>query len=194
MHSAHTQRCSPCRLRRPTLTLLLLSLARATRRVNIVLMPWDDFGWADQGMYTNSGLGPSDDGSWDGATPHLDRLTREGIALHRHYVSHKCCPTRAELLTGRYSLHSGMWIGGLGAGNVNAYSPSGLRLRETTLADELRARNYSTYHVGEWHHLSSRVGRRRLLDRVGRHCYSYKLFHFGSESSSESFSESPFQV
>lgn len=61
--------------------------------------------------------------SWDGrmlgamghpalrdATPHIDRLTREGVLFENAYCSHPiCCPSRANMWSGRYTHHCESW-------------------------------------------------------------------------------------
>ncbi|MDZ4198782.1 MAG: sulfatase-like hydrolase/transferase [Kiritimatiellia bacterium] len=61
--------------------------------------------------------------SWDGrmlgslghpalrnATPHVDRLAREGAMFEQAYCSHPiCCPSRANMWSGRYTQHCESW-------------------------------------------------------------------------------------
>ena len=35
------------------------------------------------------------------ATPHLDKLAREGVVLDRYYVNQLCSPTRTSLVSSR---------------------------------------------------------------------------------------------
>jgi len=102
-------------------------------RPNILLIVADDLGWADVG--------------WHGGrfrTPHMDRLVREGVELDRHYVQPVCTPTRAALLSGR-------WTGRFGP---HALAPSNLRIFPpgyVTLASALRESGYATHLAGKWH-------------------------------------------
>ena len=134
----------------PISLAFLLPFGTMGRQANIIVMPWDDFGWNDMGRFSTD-YGPTD--SWGGATPHTDSLAREGITLSRHYVDQRCTPTRAQLLTGRYSLRYGLGITGIGgdARSYGLYANDGLARTETTMASELRAANFSTYFVGKWH-------------------------------------------
>jgi arylsulfatase A-like enzyme len=42
------------------------------------------------------------------ATPHIDRLARQGMLFHRAYTDPLCSPTRANILTGRYGFRTGV--------------------------------------------------------------------------------------
>ena len=58
---------------------------------NIVLIMGDDIGFSDLGCYGSEIL-----------TPHLDRLSSEGIRFTQFYNMAKCEPTRSVMLTGHY--------------------------------------------------------------------------------------------
>ena len=47
------------------------------------------------------------EGNFQTPTPTIDRLAWEGIILNRHYSDSICSPTRASLLTGKYTIHTG---------------------------------------------------------------------------------------
>ena len=71
-------------------------------RPNIILINCDDLGYGDLGCYGNQII----------KTPNIDRLARQGVRFTSFYASNSVCtPSRAGLLTGRYSQRSGMtWI------------------------------------------------------------------------------------
>ncbi len=83
--------------------------------------------------------------SWDGrvlgclghapmkrATPHVDRLAERGVMFRNAYSSHPiCCPSRANLWSGRYTYHCESW---------NNYK--GLEAGTDTLLEHLRAAGY----------------------------------------------------
>ncbi len=108
----------------------------AMHRPNVVLVLVDDMGYGDFGIF-NDGLTQ---------TPSLDQLAAEGVCLTQHYAgSCVCAPSRAALMTGRYPHRTG---------SIDTLEWRGLErlaLRETTLADVLRANGYRTGLVGKWH-------------------------------------------
>ena len=74
--------------------LLCLPLVTAAPRPNILFAIADDWGFGDAGAYGSTWV----------KTPAFDRLAREGILFQRAYTPNaKCAPSRAIILTGRYS-------------------------------------------------------------------------------------------
>jgi arylsulfatase A-like enzyme len=107
----------------------------ANRKPNILLLLADDLGYGELNCQGNAQI----------PTPHIDSLARSGIRFTSGYVSGPCCgPTRAGLLTGRYQQRFGFEF------NLGA-SGEGLSLKETTIADRLRAIGYATGMFGKWH-------------------------------------------
>jgi len=117
------------------LVLLSAGLALAVQP-NIVLLALDDVGWADVG-YHGSNF----------PTPHIDALAASGIKLDRMYAMPQCSPTRAALLTGRYSFRTGMQH----FTTIFPGATAGIPFDTPTLAELLRGANYSTHMVGKWH-------------------------------------------
>ena len=72
-------------------------MARA--RPNFVFVLTDDQGYGDLGCHGNKIL----------QTPHLDRLHEQSVRLTSFHVDPTCSPTRAALMTGRYSTRVGVW-------------------------------------------------------------------------------------
>ena len=64
---------------------------------NIIFIVGDDHGWHDVG-YHGSLI----------ATPVLDWLAEDGLRLENYYVQPMCSPTRSQLLSGRYQIHTGL--------------------------------------------------------------------------------------
>ena len=102
-------------------------------RPNVVLVMTDDQGYGDLGCHGNRHL----------ETPALDQLYKESIRLVNFHVDPTCSPTRAALLTGRYSCRTGVWHTLMGR--------SLLRRDEKTFADLFAAAGYRTAIFGKWH-------------------------------------------
>ena len=108
-------------------------VASAQNRPNVILIMTDDQGYGDLGSQGNPFI----------QTPHLDRLYTESVRLVDFHVDPVCTPTRAALLTGRYSIRTGAWRTGAGR--------SLLRRDEVTIADVFAAAGYRTGMFGKWH-------------------------------------------
>ncbi len=118
------------------LTLLFLipsAFAISAERPNILLILTDDQGWGDIASHGNERID----------TPHLDALAASGARFERFFVSPLCAPTRAALLTGRYSLRSG--VHGVTRGHET------MRATEVTIAELFRDAGYATGCFGKWH-------------------------------------------
>jgi arylsulfatase A-like enzyme len=100
-------------------------------RPNILLIVADDLGWGDVGYHGS-----------DIMTPYIDQLAVSGVVFEQHYVTPTCSPTRACLLSGRYSSRFGV----LTPTNRQAF-PSGY----PTLAVVLQRAGYRTVLSGKWH-------------------------------------------
>jgi len=76
-------------------------------------------------------------------TPHIDKLSKEGIDFTNFHAPAYCSPSRAALLTGRHPLRYGIHntIGGV----------SILHKREKTLANFFKDAGYKTAIFGKWH-------------------------------------------
>ena len=100
---------------------------------NIVFVITDDQGYGDLSCHGNPVL----------KTPNLDKLHSESLRLTDYHVSPTCTPTRAALMTGRYTNRTGAWHTIMGR--------SLLRTNETTVADYLSKAGYVTGIFGKWH-------------------------------------------
>jgi len=111
-------------------------LGENERPPNIVIIFTDDQGYADVGVYGAKGF----------STPHLDKMSAEGIRFSNFYVSQAVCSaSRASLLTGCYSERVGI------QGALMPWSKIGLNPKEETLADLLKKKGYATGIFGKWH-------------------------------------------
>lgn len=110
--------------------LLILALAAPP---NVIVIMTDDQGYGDIARHGNKEI----------RTPNLDRLYDQSVRLTDFHVDPTCSPTRAALMTGRYSSRSGVWHTIAGR--------SIMRKDETTLAQHFARAGYRTGIFGKWH-------------------------------------------
>ena len=119
--------------------LLLFKLSTTTSSAasvdTVVLVVVDDLGSSDLG-FTGSGI----------KTPTIDALASEGTVLDSYHVYRACSPTRAALLTSRYTIRYG-----LQSGVLEPAKPYGLALNETLLPQRL-ASGFASHAIGETQH------------------------------------------
>jgi arylsulfatase A len=117
---------------------------------NIIIIYADDLGYADVGCF--GGVTP---------TPNIDRIAKEGRKFTSFYVAQAVCSaSRTALLTGCYPNRVGI-LGALGPSAMH-----GIHEAETTLAETLRDKGYSTAIYGKWHlgHLPAFLPERHGFD------------------------------
>jgi arylsulfatase A-like enzyme len=129
------------------LVSLLTSLASITAgprafaqqsKPNILFILADNIGYGDIGAYGG--------GELRGApTPRIDRLAAEGLRLTQFLVEPSCTPSRAALMTGRYSIRSGLSLVAVEGTDIS------LPAREITMAEMLHDAGYTTAMFGKWH-------------------------------------------
>ncbi len=135
-----------------------------SRPPNIVVILADDLGYGDPGCYGGQAI----------RTPNIDRLAQQGIRFTDFHASDSVCtPSRAGLLTGRYSKRMGLDVPlhpedmsmsqaiivniGYLAGRIGWMDlateggATGLNAQEITLAEALKVAGYATGMVGKWH-------------------------------------------
>jgi len=110
-----------------------VTIAQSTKSPNIILIITDDQGYGDLGFTGNPHV----------QTPVLDAMARESVRLNQFYVSPVCAPTRSSLMTGRYSLRTGVRDTYNGGATMAS--------EEITLAEMLKDAGYKTGIFGKWH-------------------------------------------
>jgi arylsulfatase A-like enzyme len=119
---------------KPIALLLAAALtASAAPKPNIIVILIDDMGYGDIAAHGNPVI----------KTPNIDKLHAESARLTDFHVDPTCSPSRAALLTGKYSHHAKVWHT-IAGGNH-------LRDSEVTMADVFRANGYRTGMFGKWH-------------------------------------------
>jgi arylsulfatase len=119
-----------------SLILLLFTdncFAQPASRPNVILIITDDQGYGDLGFTGNPHV----------KTPVIDKFASESMRFNEFYVSPVCAPTRASLMTGRYSLRTGV-RDTYNGGAIMATS-------EITIAEMLKSAGYNTGIFGKWH-------------------------------------------
>ena len=144
----------------------------AQRPPNIIVIVADDMGFNDVSFYN----GGAADGTLQ--TPHIDSIGHDGVAFTNGYSANAvCAPSRASIMTGRYSTRFGFEytpffkIGVPIARMMSANDPSplkpifhdeaidsmrpmaelGMPGSEVTVAEVLKSAGYQTAHIGKWH-------------------------------------------
>ena len=121
---------------------LALGQLEVGAKPNFIVVFCDDLGYADIGPF----------GAKKKATPHLDRMAREGMRLTDFYSTCSVCtPSRASLMTGCYPRRLNMHVD---ESNLCVLFPSarkGLNPDEVTVAEVLKEQGYTTMCIGKWH-------------------------------------------
>lgn len=117
---------------------LSYSFGADIKKPNIVYILCDDLGYGDVKAFNPEGKI---------ATPHMDRLAREGMVFtDAHSGSAVCSPTRYGIMTGRYA-----WRSPLKAGVLGGLSPRLIEPGRLTVAQFLKDHGYHTAAIGKWH-------------------------------------------
>ncbi len=115
-----------------------VAVAAPDGKPNIVLILADDVSPDMFSCYGQAGAA---------RTPNIDRIGREGVLFRTCYAPAICAPSRALLMTGKYSTttgvyHNGLWLDG---------SRGNLFTKQHSWAKLLRTAGYATAIAGKWH-------------------------------------------
>ena len=109
--------------------VLILNIANAQKKPNIIIMFCDDLGYGDLGCYGGNTK-----------TPVIDQMVAEGMKMTDFQCpANVCGPSRASLMTGRYPMRNGNPIF------------QGLDPKEITIPELLKKAGYKTSIIGKWH-------------------------------------------
>lgn len=115
------------------LLVTVLQIEAQDGRPNVVLIITDDQGYGDLGITGNHHI----------KTPVLDRFAAKSVRFNNFNVSPVCAPTRSSLMTGRYSLRTGVHDTYNGGATMAG--------SEATIAEILKQADYATGAFGKWH-------------------------------------------
>ena len=102
-------------------------------RPNIIIIMTDDQGYGDLGVTGNPHV----------QTPNIDKFASQSVRFNNFYVSPVCAPTRSSLMTGRYSLRTGV---------RDTYNGGAtMAFNEVTIAEMLKQADYRSGIFGKWH-------------------------------------------
>ena len=100
---------------------------------NVILIMTDDQGYGDLGITGNPNI----------ITPTIDAFAERSLRFNNFHVSPVCAPTRSSLMTGRYSLRTGI---------RDTYNGGAIMSdSEVTIAEMLKQADYATGIFGKWH-------------------------------------------
>lgn len=117
-------------------TLSSAAPAAAQPRPNVVILYADDLGYGDVSSYGATAL----------KTPHIDRLSREGLRFtDAHSPAATCTPSRYALLTGEYAFRKP------GTGVLPGDAALIIEPGRATLPLVFQRAGYTTAVVGKWH-------------------------------------------
>ncbi|MVZ60717.1 sulfatase family protein [Sphingobacterium humi] len=119
-------------LRFLTVCMFCMGLAQGQqKKPNILFIFSDDHAYQAIGAYGNKLV----------QTPHIDRIAKEGAVFEQFMVTKSICgPSRANLLTGKYS-HKNGFMDNEGNFNIN----------QQVLSRLLQQADYETAWIGKWH-------------------------------------------
>ena len=108
------------------------------KKPNVVFILADNVGYGDMGPYGG--------GELRGApTPRTDELAKSSLRLTQYLVEPGCTPSRAALMTGQYSIRSGLSL------VSEPGTPNTLPRKAYTMGQLFKDAGYATAIFGKWH-------------------------------------------
>lgn len=139
-----------------SLFIIATFLCKAQQRPNIIFILADDLGYGDLGCYGSAKI----------KTPCIDHLAKTGMRFTNFYAgSTVCAPSRASLMTGQHTGHTGI------RGNGEVTLPE----TDTILPQVLQQAGYTNGMVGKWG--LGLEGSSGVPEKKGWHFFSGLLHH-----------------
>jgi arylsulfatase len=115
------------------------NVARAAdpKKPNVLVIWGDDIGYWNVSAYNQGMMGYR--------TPHIDSIARDGALFTDWYGQQSCTAGRACFITGQVGYRTGMLKVGMPG------APEGLKARDVTIAELLKAQGYMTAQFGKNH-------------------------------------------
>jgi len=111
--------------------------AKQAKKPNILVIWGDDIGWFNPSCYNMGMMGYK--------TPNIDRIAKEGALFTDWYGQQSCTAGRACFMTGQSGFRTGLLKVGLPG------AKEGLKARDVTIAQLLKAQGYMTAQFGKNH-------------------------------------------
>jgi arylsulfatase len=144
------------------------AFAAEQKKPNIVIIWGDDIGYWNVSAYNQGMMGYK--------TPNIDRIAKEGALFTDWYGQQSCTAGRAAFITGQVGFRTGMLKVGLPG------APEGLKARDVTIAELLKAQGYKTGQFGK-NHLGDRD--EHLPTAHGFDEFFGSLYHLNAEEEFE---------
>jgi len=112
--------------------------ANAQKKPNVVIMLADNVGYGDIGAYGAGEVRGM-------PTRRIDSIAASGLRLTQYLVEPACTPSRAALMSGRYSQRLGL------SSVIVGGTPNTLQANEVTLGELFKGAGYATGMTGKWH-------------------------------------------
>jgi len=124
------------------------------QKPNVVFILVDDLGLVDLSITGSSYY----------ETPNIDRLAKEGMIFTQGYAASRVCsPSRASIMTGKFTARHGItdWIGAASGEAWRSHNRQDKLLpaeyvhalpeKDVTLAEAMKEKGYKTFFAGKWH-------------------------------------------
>ena len=144
------------------------ALAAQAKKPNILVIWGDDVGYWNVSAYNQGMMGYK--------TPNIDRLAKNGALFTDWYGQQSCTAGRSCFITGQVGFRTGMLKVGLPG------APEGLKARDVTIAELLKAQGYKTGQFGK-NHLGDRD--EHLPTAHGFDEFYGSLYHLNAEQEPE---------